>query len=76
MAAAAIAEEAGTAAAEATAEVQAAAIDAVRARKSRTILDVPQRRLLRAIPDFPGICGANLESLQNAAFPFASGRGN
>jgi hypothetical protein len=24
----------------------------------------------------PGICGANLESLQNAAFPFATGDGN
>jgi hypothetical protein len=30
---------------------------------------------LRGIPDL-GICGANLESLQNAAFPFASRQRN
>jgi len=35
-------------------------------------IDLPHGRRLRSIPRSPGICGASLESLQNAAFPFAT----
>jgi hypothetical protein len=48
------------------------AIDIPR-RKARLQIDLPQARRLRSIPKLAGICGANLESLQNAAFPFATG---
>jgi hypothetical protein len=46
------------------------------AARRRLQIDAPHRRRLRSIPKFPGICQANLESLQNAAFPFATGACN
>jgi hypothetical protein len=47
---------------------------AVRPPQSRACkFDLPHGRKLRSIPKLTGIYGANLESLQNTAFPFATG---
>jgi hypothetical protein len=43
------------------------------AARQRRQIDLPHGRRLRSIPKLAGICGGNLESLQNAAFPFATG---
>jgi hypothetical protein len=42
------------------------------AAKQLLQIDLPHGRRLRPIPKLPGIYGATLESLQNAAFPFAT----
>jgi hypothetical protein len=44
--------------------------------QDRPQIDLPHGRRLRPIPKSPGICRTNLESLQNAAFPFATGTCN
>jgi hypothetical protein len=52
-------------------EATLSAID-VRRCKAAPEIDLPHGRRLRLIPKHPGICRANLESLQNTAFPFAT----
>jgi hypothetical protein len=38
------------------------------------VFDLPQWQRTQAFPEYPGISGVTLESLQNTGFPFASPR--